>query len=150
MSNIEDFLTLGEEHAIVQAIRKAEAKTSGEIRVHIERETTIDVLERAKIVFHGLKMDNTKLQNGVLIYVAVNSKQFAICGDRGIDAVVPKNFWESTKTKIANQFKQGQFKQGLIDGVTEAGKQLQQHFPWHHNDSNELPNTISKGNITGD
>lgn len=147
MSNIEDFLSLGEEHEIVQAIRKAEDHTSGEIRVHIERETSLDVLARAKEVFHALKMDNTRLQNGVLIYVAVDNKQFAICGDKGIDAVVPNNFWESTKNIIGSHFKTGNFKQGLVEGVLKAGEQLHQHFPWEDGDKNELPNTISKGDL---
>ena len=74
MSNIEDFLTAKDEEEIVEAIRVAECDTSGEIRVHIEQNCDIDVYERALDVFHVLKMDNTKAQNGVLIYVAVDNK----------------------------------------------------------------------------
>ena len=102
-------------------------------------------LDRAKEVFHQLKMDLTKFENGVLIYVAVESHTFAIYGDKGIDKVVPANFWESTRDVIRNQFKQGYFKQGLIDGILKAGEQLQHHFPWDNDDKNELPDTISKG-----
>ena len=145
MSNIEDFLTSTEEEEIIEAIRIAERETSGEIRVHIERLCDIDVYERALEVFHVLKMDNTKEQNGVLIYVAVDNKSFVIFGDRGINNIVGEDFWNSTRDKIALQFKSGKFKQGLIDGISEAGKVLSKHFPWNHNDKNEIDNTISKG-----
>lgn len=145
MSKVEDFLSKTEEEEIVKAIQIAEAKTSGEIRVHIEKNTSLPVLERAKEVFHLLKMDVTKLDNGVLIYIAVESHTFAIYGGHGIDQVVPKDFWETTRDAIRNQFKQGNFKQGLIDGILKAGDQLQQHFPWNEDDVDELPNTISRG-----
>lgn len=145
MSKIEDFLTYEEEQEIVEAIRIAEKNTSGEIRVHIEKSAKTDPVERAMEVFHFLKMDNTKQQNGVLIYVAVEDRSFVIYGDKGINDVVPKDFWESTKTEIQSNFKHGDFKNGLIQGVLKAGEQLQKFFPWHHTDTDELPNEISKG-----
>jgi len=145
MSKVEAFLTAEEEQEIVKAILMAEKNTSGEIRVHIEAHTRLDPMERAKEVFHLLKMDNTKDENGVLIYVAVNDKKFAICGDRGIDKVVPAGFWNSTRNAIQTQFKEQYFKQGIIDGILEAGKELEAHFPWQHGDENELSNEVSKG-----
>jgi len=145
MSKVEAFLTAEEEQEIVKAILIAEKNTSGEIRVHIEAHTRLDPMERAKEVFHLLKMDNTKDENGVLIYVAVNDKKFAICGDRGIDKVVPAGFWNSTRNAIQTQFKEQYFKQGIIDGILEAGKELEAHFPWQHGDENELSNEVSKG-----
>ncbi len=144
MSRVEDFLTPEEELDIVQAILEAEKNTSGEIRVHIESHTRLDHFERAKEVFHLLKMDNTKQENGVLIYVAVNDRKFVIYGDRGIDKVVPETFWDSTKNAIESRFKQGDYKQGILDGVTRAGKELEAHFPWQHGNTNELSNEISK------
>lgn len=144
MSKIEDFLTAEEEAEVVAAIVKAEKKTSGEIRVHIEAHTDEDHFERAKAVFHYLKMDNTKEENGVLIYVAVSDKKFVVLGDKGINTVVPKEFWDTTKEAIENQFKQLNFKQGLIDGVLKAGEALAEHFPWDHNNTNELSNEVSK------
>jgi len=145
MSIVEDFLTAEEEQEIVKAIFEAEKKTSGEIRVHIENGTDADVFERATELFHFLKMDNTKDRNGVLIYVAVKTKKFVVIGDKGIDAVVPDDFWESTKNCIQTHFKAGNYKNGLIAGILEAGKELSKHFKWHDNDTNELPNEISKG-----
>lgn len=145
MSSIENFLSIEDEEAIIEAIRIAEQHTSGEIRVHIEHNCDSDVFEHAMEVFHYLKMDNTKLQNGVLIYVAVDKKEFVIYGDSGINDVVEKDFWDTTRDVIASHFKNGEFHQGLVEGIKKAGNALATHFPWVHNDSNELDNTISKG-----
>ena len=145
MSKTEDFLTKGEEADIVEAIRQAERKTSGEIRIHLEATSgDEDIFERSMEVFHQLKMDNTKESNGVLIYVAVEDRNFVIYGDKGINDVVPDDFWESTKDLIVSHFKKGEFKQGLVEGILKAGEQLQMHFPWDENDINELPNQVSK------
>ena len=145
MSKVEDFLTAEEEQEIVQAIIEAEKNTSGEIRVHIETHTNLAHLKRAQGGFHLLKMDNTKEENGVLIYVAVSDKKFVIYGDSGIDKVVTDNFWDTTKSMIQDHFIQGNFKQGIIEGILKAGKELAAHFPWQHNDTNELSNEVSKG-----
>ncbi|WP_242130552.1 TPM domain-containing protein [Aestuariivivens marinum] len=145
MSKIKDFLSEKEEQEIIESIRIAEKNTSGEIRVHIEKKAKGNTFNRALEVFHYLKMDNTKDQNGVLIYVAIEDKTFVICGDKGINDVVPNNFWDSTKDIIQAHFKQGHFKQGLVEGILKAGQELEKHFPWHHDDTNELPNDISKG-----
>lgn len=145
MSKVEVFLTKQEEQEIIEAIRVAEQNTSGEIRVHIEASTDKEHYERALEVFHLLKMYNTKDENGVLIYVAVQDKKFVIYGDKGINKVVPKNFWNATKDSIQNHFKKGNFKQGIVDGVLKAGEELKAHFPWQIDDENELSNEISKG-----
>jgi len=145
MSKVEDFLTKEEEQEIVEAIRVAEKNTSGEIRIHIEKTTSKAAFDRALEVFHELKMNETQRQNGVLIYLAVADKKFVICGDKGINDVVSEDFWDTTKEVMAAQFKTGNFKQGLIDGITKAGHQLSTNFPWEENDTNELSNEISKG-----
>ena len=145
MSKVEDFLTKEEESAIVEAIRVAEKNTSGEIRVHIEATTSLDAYDRAMEVFHELNMDATELQNGVLIYLAVNNKTFVICGDKGINDVVAPDFWDCTRDAMVSQFKLGNYKQGLIDGILNAGEQLKKYFPWQEGDTNELSNEISKG-----
>ena len=145
MSKVEDFLTAQEEKEIVDAILKAERNTSGEIRIHIEAHTRLDHYQRAQEVFHLLKMDNTKEENGVLIYVAVNDKKFVICGDKGINRIVPSDFWKTTKDAIQEHFKKGEFKDGIVAGILTAGKELETHFPWQSNDTNELSNEISKG-----
>lgn len=146
MSKVEDFLTSEEEAEIVEAIRKAELSTSGEIRVHLEPHAATDAFERAAEVFDFLHMDNTKESNGVLIYIAVNDRTLVILGDSGINEVVPPNFWESTKDAIIAQFKEGDMKQGLVNGILKAGTQLKKHFPYKKGaDRNELPDDISVG-----
>jgi len=145
MSEVEDFLSQKQEQQIIAVIRHAERLTSGEIRVHIESHTDLDVLERTREVFHLLKMDNTEQHNGVLIYVAVIDHKFAIYGDKGIHEVVGDDFWNSTRDAILTKFKENDFTQGLIDGVLLAGEKLQKYFPWEHGDINELPDEISKG-----
>ena len=97
MSKVEDFLTQEEEQEIVEAIRVAEKNTSGEIRVHIEKKTSIDAFDRAMEVFQTLKMHETQEQNGVLIYLAVKDKTFVIYGDKGINEKVANTFWDTTR-----------------------------------------------------
>ena len=145
MSKVEAFITKEEEQEIISAIRIAEKNTSGEIRVHIEAKADKEHAKRALEVFHLLKMNNTKDENAVLIYVAVNDKKFVIYGDKGINNVVPKDFWDTTKDVMQNHFKKGNFKQGVVDGILKAGEELQDHFPWQIDDENELSNEISKG-----
>lgn len=146
MSKVEDFLSVDEEQEIIAAIRTAERNTSGEIRVHLEKHTDLNTFDRALEVFHLLKMDTTKLRNGVLIYVAIEDKTFVIYGDKGINDVVPCDFWDTTRDTMRYHFRQGNFAQGLIEGILKAGLELETHFPWDANtDENELSNEISKG-----
>jgi uncharacterized membrane protein len=145
MSKVEDFLTKAEEAEIVEAIRLAEKNTSGEIRVHLEKKTSIAPIERAVEVFNELQMDQTQQRNGVIIYVAVNSKQFAIYGDKGINDVVAGDFWNCTKDIMLEHFKSGRNKQALVDGIYNAGEQLKKYFPYQSDDTDELSNEISKG-----
>jgi uncharacterized membrane protein len=147
MSKVEDFLSAAEESEVVEAIRLAEKNTSGEIRVHLEKSTSIAIFDRAVEVFHLLKMDNTKDKNGVLIYVAVKDKKFVIYGDQGIHEKVSDNFWDTTKDIILENFKKGNNKKALVEGIKMAGEQLKKHFPYLENDSNELSDEISKENL---
>jgi uncharacterized membrane protein len=145
MSKVEVFLTNTEEKEVVEAIRLAEKNTSGEIRVHIEKETAIAPLERAMAVFHELKMMETKDLNGVIIYVAVKSRQFAIYGDKGINDVVESDFWDCTKDIMKSHFAKGENKLALVNGIHRAGEKLKAFFPFEDDDTDELSNEISKG-----
>lgn len=145
MSKTEDFLTKEEEQEIVQTIVKAEQNTSGEIRVHIEENNSKPPLERAQEVFHELGMDATQLKNGVLFYICMQTRSFAILGDQGIDNVVEDDFWDCTKDVVISHFKNGAFKQGLVEGILRAGERLKKYFPYdNENDINELSNEISR------
>ena len=145
MSKIEDFLTPEQEQAIIKAIEVAEKNTSGEIRVHIERNTELPPLERALEVFHLLEMEKTELRNGVLFYVAVESKKFAILGDEGIHTKVTENFWDAEKELMLSYFKKEEFSKGIELAIIEVGNKLKEFFPYHSNDTNELSNEISRG-----
>lgn len=140
-----NFFTREEEKEIMQAIARAELETSGEVRVHIDRECQGDVLDRAATVFAKLKMNETRERNGVLFYLAVKPQKFAILGDAGINQKVPENFWESVKALMLAQFREGAFASGLIAGIEQAGQQLKAHFPWQKEDVNELKDEISFG-----
>jgi len=145
MSKVEDFLTASQEQQIIEAIKKSEKNTSGEIRVHIEKSTDKPPMERALEVFHFLKMDTTKLRNGVLLYIGVESRKFVILGDEGINNKVPKDFWESEKELVLSYFSRGEFSKGIELAIIEVGKKLKDFFPYKSNDTNELSNEISKG-----
>jgi len=144
LNSIEEFLTSSEEKLVIDAIRKAELNTSGEIRVHLESKCSGNSFNRAIEVFSILKMDNTKLQNAVLIYVAVHDHSFTIYGDKGINAVVSDEFWGGTKDIIEHRFKKKEFAEGLAEGIMKVGEQLKAHFPWDQSDQNELPDSISR------
>ena len=140
-----DFFSKDEKDAVVNAVKDAELNTSGEIRVHIESKCKDNVLDRAAYIFEKLEMHKTKLRNGVLFYLAVDDKKFAILGDAGINAVVPPNFWDEIKSNMEGMFKKSLFSQGLSEGIEMAGIQLKKFFPYMQDDVNELSDDISFG-----
>lgn len=140
---LKSFFSDGDKQLIVNAIKQAEINTSGEIRVHVENHCKGDLMDRATSVFALLNMHKTALRNGVLFYLAVKDRKFAILGDAGINKVVPADFWEQIKSQMKSQFANQQFAAGIADGIIKAGEQLQQHFPYQSNDLNELSDDIS-------
>ncbi len=140
-----DHFTKEQQKQIVDAIKQAEHNTSGEVRVHIEKECKIDVLDRATDIFAMLKMHKTELRNGVLFYLSIDDRKFAILGDAGINAKVPNDFWESVKEAVLEQFKVGNQTEGLVKGILMSGEKLKIHFPYQNNDVNELSDEISFG-----
>jgi uncharacterized membrane protein len=143
--NVKKTFTKEQQAAIVQAIVDAEKATSGEIRVHIESSCKIDVLDRATHVFKKLKMHKTALRNGVLIYVAVTDRKFAILGDAGINSKVPEGFWDQIKETVASHFTNNDYVGGLTKGIGMIGEKLKIYFPVMPDDVNELSNEISFG-----
>jgi uncharacterized membrane protein len=137
------FFTGEQQEQIRDAIKRAEEATSGEIRVHIETRFKGNVLDRASWIFNRIGMHATENRNGVLFYLAIKNKQFAIIGDGGINAKVPENFWDKIKEIIRKNFKKGDFTGGLVEGINLAGIQLKEHFPYKRDDLNELPDEIS-------
>ncbi|SDK74911.1 TLP18.3, Psb32 and MOLO-1 founding protein of phosphatase [Catalinimonas alkaloidigena] len=141
----KEFFSSSQQQQIIAAIKDAELNTSGEIQVHIERTCKGEVLDRAADLFATLKMHKTALRNGVLFYLAFESHQFAILGDKGINQKVPPGFWDDIKEHMAVLFRQGKFTEGLEEGIRMAGQELKVHFPRQKDDINELPDDISFG-----
>ncbi|MBL7968015.1 MAG: TPM domain-containing protein [Prolixibacteraceae bacterium] len=141
--SVENFFSSEEKKRITDAIAEAEKNTSGEIRLHAEGHCKIDVLDRAAYVFKKLGMHETEQRNGVLFYLAVHDRKFAIIGDAGINRVVPADFWNEIKETMLGYFKEGKFTDGLTKGILMAGEQLKANFPFHKDDVNELSNEIS-------
>jgi len=138
------FFSDKDEQEIILAIRRAERKTSGEIRVHVQHFLdSEDVLQEAVKAFYRLKMDKTENRNGVIFFLVPEEKQFAVFGDEGIDQKVPTGFWAEVKDVLANEFRQKQFVQGLVLGIKLTGEKLETYFPYQSNDKNELPDEIS-------
>lgn len=142
---MKDFFTKEQKEDIRIAILNAELDTSGEIRVHIEDKCPGDVLDRAAYIFKKLKMADTEKRNGVLFYLAVSNRKFAVIGDVGINAVVPENFWDDIKDRMIHHFRDGKFTDGLIEGIMMVGEKLKAHFPYRVGDKNELSDDISFG-----
>lgn len=145
MVTAKDFFSKDEQDEIKTAVKLAELDTSGEIRVHIEKNCPGEVMDRAAFLFKTLNMHKTAERNGVLIYLAVNNRKFAILGDAGINAKVPENFWDAIKHEMLSNFRNGEFTQGLCIAIQSAGEQLKQHFPYQQGDVNELSDDISFG-----
>jgi len=144
-SSAEKFFSQSEKDKIRNSIVQAELDTSGEVRIHIDNNCKENVLDRAAYIFNKLGMNKTGLRNGVLFYLAVKSKKFAIIGDSGINSVVPENFWDNIKENLSSHFSKGEFTEGICEGIAMAGEQLKKYFPYQKDDLNELPDDISFG-----
>ena len=140
-------ITPAQDAALIAAIRAAEIRTSGEIRVHLEETCpTPEPLDRAAQVFGELNMHRTAQRNGVLFYMAWGSRKFAVVGDSAINAAVPDDFWELTKEAVLYHFRGENYVPGLEAGIRLVGEQLLKFFPYDAaTDQNELDDTISIG-----
>jgi len=139
------FFTTEQQEEIISAIKEAEKNTSGEIRVHLESMCKIEPTNRAIQIFEKLGMHKTELKNGVLFYLATQSKKFAVIGDKGINDKIDENFWVSIKETVLNDFSNNNYTEGLKKGILETGLKLSKHFPFQKNDINELSDDISFG-----
>lgn len=142
MPSSRTFLTTEQRHQLVTAIREAEGKSSGEIRVYFEKHCKKDLMDRAVEVFYQLKLEKTKLRTGILIYVAYLDRVFAIIGDKGINEKVPSGFWDEAKELMTPYFKEEQYTEGLLKGINLAGEQLRNFFEITGTDTNEIADDI--------
>lgn len=142
-----NFFSPEEESRLIAVIQAAERTTSGEIRVHVERETRRPAIPEAWRIFRKLGMHKTKERNGVLILLDLHHQAFSIVGDEGIHKAVGQNFWTEERDLLQDYFQRGEFVEGLELAIAQVGEKLKFHFPYAGDDldENELPDTISYG-----
>ncbi|HJT79894.1 MAG TPA: TPM domain-containing protein [Chthoniobacterales bacterium] len=128
---------------IVEAIRRVESKTSGEVRVYIQRgKLDRDVLAIAQEKFQSLGVQNTAARNGVLIFVAPRMQQFAVLGDQGIHQRCGDDLWQRVVDKMSVHFKESHYTDALVEAISDLGEVLAQQFPRQAGDVNELPDVV--------
>jgi len=147
LSKKKDFFIPEQRDRIIAAIRQAEQQTSGELRLFVERRCRyVDPLDRAAEIFTGLKMDQTRERNGVLIYLAMKDRQAAVLGDNGIHQKVGSRFWSEEVSKMLQHFRHNDYAEGIIQIVNDIGQALKSHFPYSRDsDKNELPDDLVFG-----
>lgn len=141
------FFTPQQTQRIVEAVRNAEQRTSGEIRVYVEsRCRYVDAMDKALEIFDQLKMHQTKDRNAVLVYIAIKDHQLAVLGDEGIHQKVGNQYWNTEVGKMINAFNRDDYAQGIVMCVEDIGEALHSYFPYDHKiDKNELPDDIVLG-----
>ena len=140
---LASFLSQAQIQELAAVISKAELLTSGEIRLHLEEKCTIDTQVRAVEVFEALGMEQTNLRNGILIYISYGDQKLALCGDKGIHQNLSKRFWTSLGNGLRRAFKNQDYFKGISNTIMECGRQLRVHFPYQHDDINELENHVT-------
>jgi uncharacterized membrane protein len=142
----KDFLDKLDHDRIVRAIKETEAKTSGQIRVYVQRgELEGDALGYAQKKFQKLGMQATTERNGVLIFVVPRARKFAVIGDEGAHQKCGDQFWAQLVERMGAHFKNENFTDALVEAIEEAGKLLARHFPKTFAPRNELPDEIIEG-----
>lgn len=143
----KDFFREEEKKQIVDAIRNAERRTSGEVRVFVEsRCRYVDPLDRAAEIFFNLKMSETDDRNAVLLYIAMKDRQLAVFGDEGIHKKVGTDYWNKEVKLLVSKFNAANYGEGISQCVKDIGEALHQYFPFDNDtDKNELPDDIIFG-----
>lgn len=139
----KNFFSEEEQQEIIATIVATEKECSAEIRIHIDTKNHIDTFDRASYIFAKLDMHKTEARNGVLIYMSIKNRQFAIIGDAGVHRFVDADFWKECKDIAVSLFKEGKFVEGLQKCICKVGEVLKQYFPYQTDDVNELPDTLS-------
>ena len=146
MANKSGFFSIEEDQQLIHALKQAELRSGGEVRVHLEHECdSSDPMLRAIEVFDSLNMSDTKNKNGVLFYMAIKDQKYAVIGDQGIDSKVPKGYWAFLRDRMQNYFMKEAHLEGLLDSIEDVTRHLEKHFPYSKDDTNELPDDLSIG-----
>jgi uncharacterized membrane protein len=131
---------------IKNAITQAEHRTSGEICVSVAPFFWGSVEKAAQKAFNRLGITKTRLHNGVLFFVVPARRKFVVLGDSGIHEKVGQEFWHRVAAAVSEQFRHGEFTEGLVRGIAQVGAQLAEHFPYDAaTDVDELPDDVDFG-----
>ena len=141
--SLDQLITAEEQNRLLDKIAGIEKRSSGEVRIHVTGRRVEDPLEAARRTFTSLGMSATKRRNGVLVYLSLPSRRFAIVGDEGIDRVTPADYWESLRDAMAERFTAGGFCDGLLEILERVEEVLVQHCPYEQGDVDELPDELS-------
>ena len=137
------FFDDSERDTIIAKIREAESKTSGEIRVHVDKARIKDPVKHAARVFDKMGMANTRERNGVLIYVNSSKREFAIIGDKGIHEKVGEGFWKRAAGDMSGAFRESRYLDGVVAAIDAIGEKLRRHFPGKEEEVKEMRDDIS-------
>ncbi|TCJ18593.1 TPM domain-containing protein [Flaviaesturariibacter flavus] len=143
----KEFFSPDQQARLVAAIRAAEQRTSGEVRVYVESHCKfVDAIDRARELFFELGMERTEARNATLLYVAVTDHQAAVFGDEGIHRKVGQQYWQETVAGMLHEFRHEHLVEGMCLGIARLGEALHHFFPYdHETDKNELPDDIVFG-----
>jgi uncharacterized membrane protein len=142
---VTEFLSDEDLTSIARAVRHAEARTSAEVRVHLDHRCAGDPLQRAIKVFERLGMHRTTERNGVLIYISVADHKLAVIGDAGIHERVGAAYWQEIVDAVRAHMREHRSREGLVHAVVQLGGALAQHFPRRPGDANELADDVTLG-----
>jgi uncharacterized membrane protein len=141
--SLDRLITPAEQNRLLDKIARIEKRSSGEVRIHVSGRRVDDPLKAARRTFASLGMTATARRNGVLVFLSLPSRSFAIVGDEGIDRVTPPDYWDTLRDALAERFAAGRFCDGLVEILDRVESVLAEHFPYQKGDVDELPDDIS-------
>ena len=133
---------------LMRRVMASERRHSGEVRIYVEAGLPMSYLwrdanarERALALFGKLRIWDTELNNGVLIYLLLADHAIELVADRGLNQRVSVGEWQATATKLGTAIRAGQYEEGLTQALEEVSAVLVKHFPLesNHANLNELP-----------
>jgi uncharacterized membrane protein len=141
--SLDRLISPEEQNRLLDKIARIEKHSSGEVRIHVTDRKVKDPLEAARRTFTSLGMAATRRRNGVLVFLSLPSRRFAIVGDEGIDRVTPAEYWETLRDGLAGRFATGEYCEGLLEILDRVEAVLVQHFPYERGDVDELSDELS-------
>jgi uncharacterized membrane protein len=143
-ATMKGFLSHEEEEVVAAAIREAEERTSGEIRVAVVSRRVWRIRHHAWRLFHRLGMDRTRDRNAVLIAVFVKRRRFMVIGDEGIHRRMSAAWWQTTADAMSASLRDGQSLEAVCDAVRRIGNALREHWPLRADNPDELSDRVHR------